>query len=304
MGNIPQFKVVGGNTAPQIPIEPHTDGEHPAVIVRDIASRPKPRGHVIVLANEKGGVGKSTLAFHLCVALGDSGYRVAAIDLDRRQQTLARGLAHRSGTARRLGVALPTPSYVVLQQPTGAMLHQEIARMGWDCDYVVIDAPGFDCPIGRRAIAMAETLVTPVNSSFVDLELLGQFDPVTLRYRENGYFTRLVGDLSAERQRQGLSPIDWVVAPNRVRRGSNRNQENFASALRRLAPRAGFRVADGLSERMVYRELALMGLTQLDLKRIPQFANARTVSQHELVRLIADLDLPQRNDEPVLFEPA
>jgi chromosome partitioning protein len=281
-----------------------TDGEHPAVIVGDIASRPRPRGHVITLANEKGGVGKSTLAFHLCVALCDAGYRVAAIDLDRRQQTLARGLAHRTGTARRLGIALPTPAYVVLQQPSGAMLHQEIARVGWDCDYVIIDAPGHDSPIGRRAIAMADTLVTPVNGSFVDIELLGQFDPVTLRFKQVGYFAGLVAALSDERLRQRMPRIDWLVAPNRVRQGFSRNQQSVDSALRRLAPRAGFRLAAGLSERVAYRELALLGLTHLDLKRIPQFAKAGGRANHEVLRLVSDLALPQRHGEAALFEPA
>ena len=304
MGQVSKFRVVGGQAAQTAARVASTDGEHPAVIVGDIVSRPRPRGHVITLANEKGGVGKSTLAFHLCVALCDAGYRVAAIDLDRRQQTLARGLAHRNGTARRLGIALPSPSCVVLHQPSGAMLHQEIARVGWDCDYVIIDAPGHDSPIARRAIAIADTLVTPVNSSFVDIDLLGEFDPVTLRFKKVGYFAGLVADLSEERLRQRRARIDWVVAPNRVRQGNSRNQDNVDSALLRLAPRAGFRLASGLSERVAFRELALLGLTHMDLKRIPQFAKAGGRANHEVQRLVSDLALPQRADEAALFEPA
>jgi chromosome partitioning protein len=304
MAQTPKFRVVGGNAPQSAPRIASTDGEHPAVIVGDVASRPRPRGHVITLANEKGGVGKSTLALHLGVALCDAGFRVAAIDLDRRQQTLARGLTHRSGTARRLGIALPTPSHVVLQQASGAMLHQEIARVGWDCDYVIIDAPGHDSPISRRAIAMADTLVTPVNSSFVDIDLLGEFDPVTLRFKQVGYFASMIAALSDERLRQRLSRIDWVVAPNRVRHGVSRNQQNVDSALRRLAPRAGFRLAGGLSERVAYRELSLLGLTHLDLKRIPQFAKAGGRANHEIQRLVSDLALPQRHDDAALFEPA
>ncbi len=106
--------------------------------------RARAKAKVITLANEKGGVGKSTLAFHLAVALADCGHKVLAVDLDRRQQTLTRALTNRDGTARRLGVRLPLPRHVLLQQPSGAMLCQEIARLGWDCDYVVIDAPGHD----------------------------------------------------------------------------------------------------------------------------------------------------------------
>ena len=94
-----------------------------------------------------------SLAFHLAVALADTGHKVLAVDLDRRQQSLSRALMARGGTAKRLGVRLPLPRHLLLQQHSGAQLCQELARAGWDCDYVVIDAPGHDSPIARRAIA-------------------------------------------------------------------------------------------------------------------------------------------------------
>lgn len=294
MWETPLLRVVdeGRTIAPRRNVA--TEGEHPSVIVREMMSRPRPRGHVIAFSNEKGGVGKSTLAFHTCIALADRGFRVIAIDLDRRQQTLGNALAHRGGTARRLGIALPGAMHVVLDQPSGAMLFQEIARIGWEADFVVIDAPGHDCPIGRRAIALADTLVTPVNYSFVDLELLGRFDPVTLRFRETGYFARLVRELADERLRAGGSRLDWVVAPNRQRRTASHNRERIAGALNRLAPRAGFRLARGLGERVAYRELMLLGLTHFDLKRIPQFGRSQLRTRDEMRELIDDLALPQR----------
>ena len=51
--------------------------------------------HVIVVGNEKGGAGKSTLSIHLSVALLKAGYKVACIDLDTRQQTLTRFFENR-----------------------------------------------------------------------------------------------------------------------------------------------------------------------------------------------------------------
>ena len=173
------------------------DGEHPRVVVADIAARPRTNARVITVANEKGGVGKSTVAFHLAVALADCGHKVLAIDLDRRQQSLSRALIGRSGTAKRLGVRLPMPRHLLLQQPSGAQLCQEIARAGWDCDYVVIDAAGHDSPIARRAIALAELLVSPVNSSFVDLDLLGRFHPVSGKLLGPGCFAAMVSELRA-----------------------------------------------------------------------------------------------------------
>ena len=188
------------------------DGEHPRIVVADIAARPRTNARIITVANEKGGVGKSTVAFHLAVALADCGHKVLAIDLDRRQQTLSRTLTNRGGTAKRLGVRLPLPRHVLLQQPSGAQLCQEIARAGWDCDYVVIDAAGHDLPIARRAIALADLLVSPVNSSFVDLDLLGRFHAVNGRYRDPDHQQKVFnGPIGAEMYKAVAEKMDVQI---------------------------------------------------------------------------------------------
>lgn len=270
------------------------EGIHPSVVLRDLLSRPRPSGHVLVFANEKGGVGKSTLAFHCAVALCDAGNNVAVIDLDRHQQTLTSALANRDATARSLQVDLPRPRYAVLQQQSGAQLSQEIARIGSGCNFIVIDAAGHDSAIARRAIAFADTLVTPVNSSFVDIDLLGKLDPVTMHLREPGHFGRLVNELREERVRCGMAPLDWIVMKNRVRSAEVRQQLRIDAALERLAGRIGFRIGQGLSERVAYRELFLFGLTHLDLKRIPRLARMEARTGAEILRLVDDLALPRR----------
>lgn len=263
------------------------DGEHPRVVVADVAERPRPPARIITVANEKGGVGKSTVAFHLSVALADTGHKVLALDLDRRQQTLTRALTNREGTARRLGVRLPQPRHLLLQQHSGSVLCQEIARLGWDCDYVVIDAAGHDSGIARRAVAIANLLVSPVNSSFLDLDLLGRFHPVSNKLLGPGCFAAMVEELRASRQEAGLGELDWLVLQNRKRRDTSHNQGRIEAALKRMAPRLGFRLGSGLSERVAYRELFLLGLTHLDLHRIPQLARTKTVAANE-VRLLLD----------------
>lgn len=265
------------------------DGEHPAVVVADIAARPRGPGKIITLANEKGGVGKSTLALNLAVALAGAGHKVLAVDLDRRQQTLSRALVARSGTANRLGARLPSPRHLLLQHASGAQLCQELARAGWDCDYVVIDAPGHDSPIARRAIAMADTLVSPVNSSFVDLELLGRFHPVTHKLTGPGCFSAMVTELRDARSGAGMAALDWLVVPNRQRSETSHNQGRIDSALRRLAQRMNFRLGAGLHERVAYRELALLGLTGLDQRRLPDLGRAKPAEAAELQQLLADL---------------
>ena len=267
-------------------------GDCALVMSRELKSRPQTKGHVIVFANEKGGVGKSTFAFHSGMALCNAGHKVAAIDLDSRQQTLTRALENREGTARRLKIELPRPKSVTLRHQTGASLNQEIARIGWDADYILIDAPGHDSPMARLAIAMADTLVTPVNGSFVDLDLLGQFDPVSMKLKRFGNFSKLVQEMREVRHYQGNPPVDWVVAQNRQRKSGTANQSRVKQALNELAPKAGFRLVDGLGERVAYRELFLLGMTVFDLKFIPDFARAQPEAKAELDKMVSALQLP------------
>jgi chromosome partitioning protein len=267
--------------------------EHPAAVLRDLAARRQPRGHVITFANEKGGVGKSTLAFHCALALSHLGSRVLVVDCDRRQQTLHRLLEARDGTVRALRVELPQPRHLVLAQQTGVVLTEEIERLGADCDFVVIDLAGQDSPIARRAIALADTIVTPVNCSPADLDALGRINPVSRRFREPGPFAAMVAALRAERLAQGRAAFDWVVAKNRVRRCEHRLLAAVDYNLATMARHLGFRVIDALTERVGYRELMPFGLSLLDLRLIPDIGAARASSPGELRALVENLQLPR-----------
>ena len=261
------------------------------VVVGDIAARPRLPGHVITFANEKGGVGKSTLSFHCAIALASRGQRVVAIDLDPRQRTLHRVLRYREGTSRSLGVPLPSPAFATLERPCAAQLWQEIARLDAAADFVIIDAAGSDSPIFRRAVAAADTLVTPVNASFVDLDLLGRLSPVTKNLNEAGSFARLVTDIRAERRAAGLGWTDWLVLKNRVRHSERKQGERIDEALHRLAIANDFRVGHGLSERVAFRELFQFGLTHLDLKHIPGLSRLKARAAAEIDGLVQDLSL-------------
>ena len=271
---------------------PDLIGDAALVISRELKSRPNIDAHIIVFANEKGGVGKSTAAFHTSIALCNAGHNVAGIDLDSRQQSLSRALENREGTRRRLKIPLPLPRYTMVTLQSAAIMAQEIARIGGDADFIVIDVAGHDSPLARRAIAMADTLVTPINNSFVDIDLLGRYDPVTHKLKSFGPFARLVQELREVRDHQRQPPFDWIVMPNRTRHLPSHNQVSIASALSDLGPKAGFRLAAGLGERLVYRDLFLMGLTLLDLKYIPEFAKAAPVAKAEIMQMIAELRLP------------
>jgi len=279
------------------------DEEVPRNVIADIAARPRLHPHVITFANEKGGVGKSTLAFHVAVALAHAGQRIVAIDLDRRQRTLERGLTYRGGTAVNLGIALPSPQFAVLDQPGIAPLFQTINRLGGDADFLILDAAGSDSGIFRRAVALADTLVTPVNASFLDLELLGRLNPVSGLPESAGCFGQTVSALREEKLAHQLGRIEWVVVKNRVRAAEKRHIGKVDQALDRLSIAHDFRIGHGLSERVAFRELFQFGLTHLDLDLIPDMIQPQASSHDEIAALIADLGLQAEPRTPVPAAP-
>lgn len=231
--------------------------------------------HVIVVGNEKGGAGKSTLAMHLTVSLLKAGRRVAVLDLDLRQRSLSRYLDNRRN---RFGDGAPMPYLVELPLPPvihpehrvpheSAAFSEAILRAGERCDFLVIDAPGSDTHLGRLAHGSADTLITPLNDSFVDFDLLADFDPRTNELLRPGVYAELVWDSRKRKAAAERRPIDWVVLRNRLATGAveAKNSQKVAEALRSLSTRIGFRLAPGLAERVIYRELFPMGATLLDL---------------------------------------
>lgn len=252
--------------------------------------------HVIVFANEKGGTGKSTTAVHTAVALASTGHAVAAIDLDTRQKTLSRYLENREATARRRQLDLPSPRHATLNLLTTAGLDQEIARMGAGADFIVIDTPGRDDPVSRAAIARADTIVTPINDSFVDLDLIGQVDAETFRVKRPSFYAELIWDLRKERAKSDGATVDWVVLRNRLQHIDAHNMRRVGKALGELSKRVGFRTIAGLGERVIYRELFPKGLTLLDVEAIGGIGLSHIAARQELRELVAGLALPVREN--------
>jgi len=267
--------------------------EHPSVVLRDLTGRRLPRGHVITFANEKGGVGKSTLAFHTAIALSHKGLRVLVVDCDRRQQSIHRLLEARDATARTLKVELPRPRHFALERPSGAMLCQEIDRAAPEADVIVIDLAGHDSPIARRGIAMADTVVTPVNCSHADLDPIGRINPVSHKFKQAGPFAEVVCELRDQRVTMGRDPFDWVVIKNRMRNCEQRLIASVDKNLAVMASQLGFRLATGLTERLAYRDLLPFGLSHTDLKLIPQLGQVRSAQVREMHQMMDDLRLPE-----------
>jgi chromosome partitioning protein len=267
--------------------------------------------HRIVFANEKGGTGKSTTAVHVAIALAYQGARVAAIDLDPRQRTLHRYLENRAETERRRGIALPTASFAVFQGETVEELEVLTAELSEDHDFLLFDTPGRDDPFARHAATTADTLVTPLNDSFVDFDLIGQVDAETFKVRRLSFYAELIWEARKKRAlatiRDQKREMDWVVVRNRTQHVEARNMKRLDNALSELSKRVGFRIANGLSERVIYRELFPSGLTLLDKGHLGELGTSHLVARQELRQLIAGLNLPmpaRPREELALAEPA
>jgi chromosome partitioning protein len=249
---------------------------------------------LIVFANEKGGSGKSTTSVHVAVALATAGKRVAAIDLDTRQRTLGRYLENREATMRRNGVEMAIPYFETFDPAKDPDIVARIKTLQDEYEVVVIDTPGRDDAYARAAIENADTLVTPINDSFIDLDLIGQVDPETFKVRRPSFYAELVWDARKARARIDGGTVDWVVLRNRLQHLEARNMRRVADALADLSKRVGFRVIPGLSERVIYRELFPKGLTLLDMQALGKEAGlAHVAARQELREMIAGLALSQ-----------
>ena len=256
----------------------------------------QPRAHRIVFANEKGGTGKSTTAVHVAVALSYLGKKVSAIDLDPRQRTMHRYIENREAIQEKRGIELPSPVCEVFRHKTEQALSLAMERLDGDADFILVDTPGRDDPLARAAAEQADTLVTPMNDSFVDFDLIGQVDAETFKVKKLSFYAELIWEARLKRSRMGMEQqrreLDWVVVRNRTGYTEARNMARLEKALAEMSKRVGFRIAKGLSERVIYRELFPSGLTLLDKGHLGDLGTSHLVARQELRGLIASLRLP------------
>jgi chromosome partitioning protein len=267
------------------------------------------RSHVIVFGNEKGGTGKTTAAMHVAIALMKQGARVSAIDLDSRQRSLARYIENRAGYSARTGHPLSLPSMIVVEKSDAdnaldaagdeAMrLDEAIARARAASEFVIIDTPGADTALSRAGHAAADTLLTPMNDSFIDFDLLARLDPDTLEIKGPSLYSEFVWECRKRRLVQKKPQLDWLVMRNRLATTEARNKKRIAEALASLSSRIGFRTVPGFSERVIFRELFNFGLTLFDLPA-PGVNISLTMShiaaRQEIRELVAALKLPMQS---------
>lgn len=260
--------------------------------------------HVIVIGNEKGGTGKSTVTMHLISALLWQGFKVGSIDVDARQGTLSRYVENRQNKIKESGLTLPTSQHLpVFRSPNeNVSAAQEEEELKFcqaleslkDCDYIIVDTPGSDMYLSRLAHSYADTLVTPLNDSFIDLDMLVRVTPDSLDILRPSTYSEMVWEQKKQRAMRDGGKMDWIVLRNRLASIHSRNKEEMEKVLRALAKRIGFRLLPGFGERVIFRELFLNGFTLLDMKHIGMPMTLSHVSaRQELSALLEGLSLPK-----------
>jgi chromosome partitioning protein len=254
---------------------------------------------VIVLGNEKGGTGKSTVAMHIVVYLLSKGFKVGTVDVDARQGTFTRYFEYRKNSV----CAVKTPEHVAILVDDDNDREQARARdmetFGAamyklkDCEFVVIDTPGNNTHLSQLAHSYADTLITPLNDSFVDLDVLVKVSSNDLKVFHPSIYAEMVWNQRKERAKKGEKPIDWILIRNRLTTLYTKNRKDVNVVLEALSKRIGFRLGMGFCERVIFKELFLSGLTLLDLEQSGvQMSISHVSARQELRELISFMKLP------------
>ena len=234
------------------------------------------QARVIVIGNEKGGAGKSTIAIHLITALLHGGAKVGLLDLDLRQESTARFFSNRKAWIAAAKAQLPEPTHYSLTQDSLALAAADpleqmkafepvFVEAYKQVDFLVIDTPGGDTGLSRAAHGLADLVVTPMNDSFVDFDLLGHVDPVTLELLKPSIYSLTVWEARKAKAMSRGKSLDWVVLRNRLSPSDARNRKRVEERMVALSRRVGFSIGPGLRDRVIYRELFPFGLTVADL---------------------------------------
>ena len=277
-------------------------------------SSPAEKAHIIVFGNEKGGSGKSTSAMHTAIALLRMGYQVGTIDLDARQGTLTKYMRNRFEFIKKYKDTMISPLHMAIDRSAADTVAQQRAEdrqflymaldeLGATCDFIIIDTPGTDTFLSRLAHSQADTLVTPMNDSFIDLALLADLDMDNYSFINSSVYADMVNDARGVKERRDGKPFNWIVMRNRLSHLSAKNKKQMETTLNELSQKLDFKIAAGFGERVIFRELFLKGITLLDLKDDPEHEMTLShVTARQEVRALINAIAPERyKDVPELI---
>ena len=230
--------------------------------------------HIITISNEKGGTGKSTVSMHLAVFLMQEGFKVAVVDMDGRQGTLSKYVENRKKFAIQNHINLIVPQLVTVAPRDNSVeypnhiseIELAMSELSKQYDAIIIDTPGGKNYLFEEAHKLADTLITPISDSLIDLNVLSEIDKDNPTKNHAGHYAQFVWEMRKYRAQRGKKLLNWIVVGNKISPLNSRNKTMFFEHLNNIAKLYGFRVADGIKDRVIYKELFLQGLTVLDVK--------------------------------------
>lgn len=116
---------------------------------------------IIVVANSKGGVGKSTLAVHLAAWLHEQGHKVTLADCDTQQSS-----------SEWIREAMPEVKAVRLDNPD--IILNELPILAQDADFVVADGPGSQTETSRALLLRGDLAIVPCKASMLEVRALAK----------------------------------------------------------------------------------------------------------------------------------
>lgn len=244
------------------------------------------QAHIIVIGNEKGGTGKSTIAMHLAVKLLNEGFSVATMDFDGRQGSLTKYVQNRKNFCAANDLHLGIPEHYIVKPSADYAripedlnrIHDLILDIRGRYDAIIIDTPGSKNYLFEAAHQYADTLITPMTDSLVDMGALADIDFADARVKAPGHYADFVWETKKQLAARGKSFLNWIVCGNKISATRSRNKEFIFTQLEKIGKLYGFRFCPGLKDRVIYRELFLEGLTVLDMN-LPGL-NRRMTTSH------------------------
>ncbi|MBE6467709.1 MAG: ATPase [Alphaproteobacteria bacterium] len=227
------------------------------------------KAHIIVVANEKGGTGKSTLSMHMATKLLYENFKVAVIDLDGHQGSLTKYIENRRNFCTKNKIQLPSPVHYVFE-PVAKEANKEeienlIAELSTRFDAIIIDTPGSRNYLFELAHKFLHTLITPIGDSLIDLSAIADINPETGEILKSGHYAEFVWETKKKLAANDLPYLNWIICGNKVSSLRSKNKDMVFAKLESLSKLYGFRFTQGLKDRVIYKELFLDGLTILDM---------------------------------------
>ena len=259
---------------------------------------------IIVFGNEKGGSGKTTTAMHIMAYLLLKNESVGVIDLDIRQKSLFRFLENREAYSNQMGVELSLPkrgfiiesvndSKNLAYQEEEEMLDSCIQELKSKCTYILIDCPGANTNFAILAHKRADLIISPINDSLIDFDLLGRINTRSKKITNVSIYSEMIWNTRKHRIVLNLPSSKWFVLRNRMAHVNSKNKKQLETSLIELSKRIGFRILPGFSERTIYRELFVSGLTLLDVSIIKdwKFTLSHISARNEIRSLMSGLEM-------------